>query len=52
VAHARGRRLTGRRAWLLHRARILRQVPSADRRARILADWLLGGLFTPGSRTP
>jgi NADH dehydrogenase len=46
VAHAGGRRLTGRRATLVHRVRTLRRVPGADRRARILADWVLGGLFT------
>ncbi|MFE0464947.1 NAD(P)/FAD-dependent oxidoreductase [Kitasatospora sp. NPDC058965] len=46
VAHTRGRSLTGRRAWLLHRARTLRRLPSTDRRVRILADWLLGSLFS------
>ncbi|WP_232247433.1 NAD(P)/FAD-dependent oxidoreductase [Kitasatospora azatica] len=45
VAHTRRRSLTGRRAWLLHRARTLRRLPSPDRRVRILADWLLAGLF-------
>ncbi|MFJ2580066.1 NAD(P)/FAD-dependent oxidoreductase [Kitasatospora aureofaciens] len=47
VAHTRrGGRLTGRRAWWLHRARHLRRLPSADRRVRVLMDWLLGGLFS------
>ncbi|MDH6136322.1 NADH dehydrogenase [Kitasatospora sp. MAA4] len=46
VAHTRRRSLTGRRAWLLHRARTLRGLPSPDRRVRILADWILAGLFT------
>ncbi|WP_232246524.1 NAD(P)/FAD-dependent oxidoreductase [Kitasatospora mediocidica] len=46
VAHTRRRSLTGRRAWLLHRARTLRALPSPDRRVRILADWILAGLFT------
>ncbi len=46
VAHTRRRSLTGRRAWLLHRARTLRRLPSPDRRVRILADWILSGLFT------
>lgn len=46
VAHTRKRSLTGRRAWLLHRARTLRRLPSPDRRVRILADWILSGLFT------
>lgn len=46
VAHTRrGTRLTGRRAWWLHRARQLRRLPSADRRVRVLMDWLFGGLF-------
>ncbi|TWF98512.1 NADH dehydrogenase [Kitasatospora viridis] len=45
VAQRRGRSLTGRRAWLLHRARTLRRLPSGDRRVRVLADWVLGGLF-------
>jgi NADH dehydrogenase len=46
VAHTRGRSLTGRRAWLLHRARTLRRLPSSDRRIRILADWVLGSVFS------
>ncbi|GAA2740150.1 NAD(P)/FAD-dependent oxidoreductase [Kitasatospora cinereorecta] len=46
VAHTRRGRLTGRRAWWLHRARHLRRLPSTDRRIRVLTDWLLGGLFT------
>ncbi|GJF32391.1 NADH dehydrogenase [Kitasatospora sp. NE20-6] len=46
VAHTRRGRVTGRRAWWLHRARHLRRLPSADRRVRVLTDWLLGALFT------
>ncbi|WP_406200494.1 NAD(P)/FAD-dependent oxidoreductase [Kitasatospora sp. NBC_01560] len=47
VAHTRrGGRLTGRRAWWLHRARHLRRLPSGDRRVRVLVDWLLGGVFS------
>ncbi len=46
VAHTRRGRVTGRRAWLLHRARHLRRLPTADRRVRVLTDWLLAGLFT------
>ncbi|WP_245983923.1 NAD(P)/FAD-dependent oxidoreductase [Streptomyces tateyamensis] len=46
VAHTGGRSRTGRRAWLLHRARTLRRLPSTDRRIRVLADWLLGALFS------
>jgi NADH dehydrogenase len=44
VAQVRGRRLTGRPAWLLHRAYHLGRMPTLDRKARILADWLLAGL--------
>ncbi|MFD0529452.1 NAD(P)/FAD-dependent oxidoreductase [Kitasatospora arboriphila] len=46
VAHTRRGRLTGRRAWWLHRARHLRRLPSLDRRVRVFTDWLLGGLFS------
>jgi NADH dehydrogenase len=46
VAHTRRGRLTGRRAWWLHRARHLRRLPSLDRRVRVLTDWLLGGVFS------
>ncbi|WP_371480115.1 NAD(P)/FAD-dependent oxidoreductase [Kitasatospora sp. NBC_00315] len=46
VADTRRGRITGRRAWLLHRARHLRRLPTADRRVRVLTDWLLAGLFT------
>nr|WP_030464516.1 FAD-dependent oxidoreductase [Kitasatospora sp. NRRL B-11411] len=46
VAHTRrGTRLTGRRAWWLHRARQLRRLPTRERRIRVLMDWLFGGLF-------
>ena len=47
VAHTRrGGRLTGRRAWWLHRARHLRRLPSAERRVRVLTDWVLLGVFS------
>lgn len=47
VAHTRrGGRLTGRRAWWLHRARHLRRLPSTERRVRVLMDWVLGGVFS------
>ncbi|MFE6056928.1 NAD(P)/FAD-dependent oxidoreductase [Kitasatospora sp. NPDC056446] len=47
VAHTRrGGKLTGRRAWWLHRARHLRRLPSAERRVRVLMDWVLGGVFS------
>jgi NADH dehydrogenase len=45
VAQLRGRALHGRTAWLLHRAVHLRRVPTLDRKARVLADWLLAGLL-------
>ncbi|MFF7637415.1 NAD(P)/FAD-dependent oxidoreductase [Kitasatospora sp. NPDC008050] len=35
--------LSGRRAWLLQRARTLRGLPSTEGRVRVLADWVLGG---------
>ncbi|MFD0264725.1 NAD(P)/FAD-dependent oxidoreductase [Kitasatospora indigofera] len=46
VAQTRRGRLTGRRAWLLHRVRQLRRLPSADRRVRVLIDWMLAGVFS------
>ncbi|WP_254802016.1 NAD(P)/FAD-dependent oxidoreductase [Kitasatospora sp. SUK 42] len=47
VAHTRrGGRLTGRRAWWLHRARHLWRLPSAERRVRVLMDWVFGGVFS------
>ncbi|WP_051942557.1 NAD(P)/FAD-dependent oxidoreductase [Streptacidiphilus rugosus] len=44
VAQLRGRSLHGRPAWLLHRAVHLRRVPTWERKARVLSDWLLSGL--------
>ncbi|MFF4652921.1 NAD(P)/FAD-dependent oxidoreductase [Streptomyces sp. NPDC001380] len=44
VAQLLGRRVTGRPAWLLHRAYHLGRMPTLDRKARVLADWLLAGL--------
>ncbi|MGW7704756.1 NAD(P)/FAD-dependent oxidoreductase, partial [Kitasatospora sp. NPDC054768] len=32
--------------WWLHRARHLRRLPSAERRVRVLMDWVLGGMFS------
>ncbi|MGX2995671.1 NAD(P)/FAD-dependent oxidoreductase [Streptomyces sp. JNUCC 64] len=46
VARVRGRRVTGYPAWLLHRVHHLRRVPTANRKARVLAEWVLAGLFT------
>ncbi|MEO3756240.1 NAD(P)/FAD-dependent oxidoreductase [Streptomyces sp. B6B3] len=45
VARVRGRRLTGYPAWFLHRAYHLSRVPTANRKARVLAEWTLAGLF-------
>ncbi|MEV7200155.1 NAD(P)/FAD-dependent oxidoreductase [Streptomyces griseoluteus] len=45
VAQVYGRRLTGRPAWLLHRAYHLSRVPTFNRKARVLAEWTLAGLF-------
>jgi NADH dehydrogenase len=45
VAHVRGRRLKGYPAWLLHRAYHLSRVPTANRKARVLAEWTLSGFF-------
>ncbi|MEU3553763.1 NAD(P)/FAD-dependent oxidoreductase [Streptomyces fragilis] len=45
VAQLRGRRLTGRAAWLLHRAYHLGRLPTLNRKARVLAEWTLAGLF-------
>ncbi|MDG9704976.1 NAD(P)/FAD-dependent oxidoreductase [Streptomyces sp. DH37] len=45
VAHVYGRRLKGYPAWLLHRVYHLSRVPTVNRKARILAEWTLAGLF-------
>jgi NADH dehydrogenase len=45
VAQLRGHRLTGRAAWLLHRAYHLGRLPTLNRKARVLAEWTLAGLF-------
>ncbi len=42
VGEIRGRKVRGLPAWLARRAYYLSQVPSADRRARMLADWAVG----------
>lgn len=46
VAHIYGRRLKGYPAWLVHRAYHLSRVPTVNRKARVLAEWTLSGLFT------
>jgi NADH dehydrogenase len=45
VAQIYGVRLCGRPAWLLHRGYHLSRLPSAGRRTRVLADWLLAAVF-------
>ncbi|MFF1833542.1 NAD(P)/FAD-dependent oxidoreductase [Streptomyces sp. NPDC058231] len=45
VAHVYGRKLKGRTAWLMHRAYHLSRVPTFNRKARVLAEWTLAGLF-------
>ncbi|WP_370070621.1 NAD(P)/FAD-dependent oxidoreductase [Streptacidiphilus sp. MAP5-3] len=44
VAQLRSRSLHGRSAWLLHRAVHLRRVPTWERKARVMSDWLLASL--------
>ncbi|MDH6700851.1 NADH dehydrogenase [Streptomyces sp. MAA16] len=45
VAQLRGRTLTGYPAWFMHRAYHLSRVPTFNRKARVLAEWTLSGLF-------
>ncbi|MFI9588295.1 NAD(P)/FAD-dependent oxidoreductase [Streptomyces sp. NPDC052236] len=45
VAHVYGRKLRGYPAWLMHRAYHLSRVPTFNRKARVLAEWTLSGLF-------
>ncbi|MFE1249690.1 NAD(P)/FAD-dependent oxidoreductase [Streptomyces sp. NPDC058735] len=45
VAHVYGRRLKGYPAWFMHRAYHLSRVPTFNRKARVLAEWALAGLF-------
>ncbi len=45
VAHVYGRKLKGYPAWLMHRAYHLSRMPTANRKARVLAEWTLSGLF-------
>ncbi|MGW1230421.1 NAD(P)/FAD-dependent oxidoreductase [Streptomyces sp. NPDC001478] len=46
VAHVYGRRIKGYPAWLMHRTYHLSRVPTFNRKARVLAEWILAGLFT------
>ncbi|RKN39437.1 NAD(P)/FAD-dependent oxidoreductase [Streptomyces hoynatensis] len=45
VARIYGRRLRGYPAWLAHRVYHLSRVPTFNRKARVLAEWALAGLF-------
>ncbi|WP_037613608.1 NAD(P)/FAD-dependent oxidoreductase [Streptomyces albus] len=45
VAHVYGRKLKGYPAWFMHRAYHLSRVPTFNRKARVLAEWVLSGLF-------
>ncbi|WP_299542272.1 NAD(P)/FAD-dependent oxidoreductase [uncultured Streptomyces sp.] len=45
VAHVYGRRVKGYPAWLMHRVYHLSRVPTFNRKARVLAEWILSGLF-------
>ncbi|NLU68415.1 FAD-dependent oxidoreductase [Streptomyces sp. HNM0574] len=45
VAHVYGRKLKGVPAWFMHRAYHLSRVPTVNRKARVLAEWTLAGLF-------
>ncbi|MFE7121583.1 NAD(P)/FAD-dependent oxidoreductase [Streptomyces sp. NPDC057654] len=45
VAHLYGRKLKGYPAWLMHRFYHLSRVPTFNRKARVLAEWSLAGLF-------
>ncbi|KRV48477.1 NADH dehydrogenase [Wenjunlia vitaminophila] len=45
VAHVHGRTFTGWPAWFTHRTYHLSRVPTVNRKARIMAEWTLAGLF-------
>ncbi|WP_190195037.1 NAD(P)/FAD-dependent oxidoreductase [Streptomyces minutiscleroticus] len=45
VAQVYGRRLKGYPAWFMHRVHHLSRVPTVNRKARVLAEWTLAGLF-------
>ncbi|MFH9013067.1 NAD(P)/FAD-dependent oxidoreductase [Streptomyces sp. NPDC017943] len=45
VAHVYGRKVKGYPAWFMHRAYHLSRVPTFNRKARVLAEWTLAGLF-------
>jgi NADH dehydrogenase len=45
VAYLYGRKLKGYPAWFMHRAYHLSRMPTVNRKARVLAEWILSGLF-------
>ncbi|MBB4893832.1 NADH dehydrogenase [Streptomyces olivoverticillatus] len=45
VAHIYGKKLKGYPAWFMHRAYHLSRLPTFNRKARVLAEWILAGLF-------
>ncbi|MEV2203680.1 NAD(P)/FAD-dependent oxidoreductase [Streptomyces fradiae] len=45
VAHIYGRKLKGFPAWFMHRTYHLSRVPTFNRKARVMAEWTLAGLF-------
>ncbi|MEV4437177.1 NAD(P)/FAD-dependent oxidoreductase [Streptomyces sp. NPDC049585] len=45
VAQVYGRKLKGYPAWFMHRAYHLSRVPTFNRKARVLSEWALAGLF-------
>ncbi|OIJ92110.1 NAD(P)/FAD-dependent oxidoreductase [Streptomyces colonosanans] len=45
VAHVYGRKVKGYPAWFMHRVYHLSRVPTFNRKARVLAEWTLAGLF-------
>ncbi|KIF79035.1 NADH dehydrogenase [Streptomyces sp. 150FB] len=45
VAYIYGRKLKGYPAWLMHRGYHLSRVPTFNRKARVLSEWILSGLF-------
>ncbi|MCX4738205.1 MULTISPECIES: NAD(P)/FAD-dependent oxidoreductase [Streptomyces] len=45
VAQVYGRKVKGYPAWFMHRAYHLSRVPTFNRKARVLAEWTLSGLF-------
>ncbi|WP_326797642.1 FAD-dependent oxidoreductase [Streptomyces sp. NBC_01808] len=45
IAYVYGHRLKGYPAWLMHRAYHLGKLPTVGRKAHVLAEWTLSGLF-------